>query len=107
MMWLDVLSGLRGANLLRVKGVLNVDGDPVVIHAVQTVVHAPVVLDAWPSEDRRSRLVFIARDMAREEIERTFEAFDYAPAAPTKAAIDPAAYARFVETMKGFQRARE
>ena len=102
-MWLDMLSALSGANLLRVKGVLNVDGDPVVIHAVQTVVHEPVVLDAWPGEDRRSRLVFIAKDMAREEIERTFDAFDYAPAAARKGAIDPAAYAQFVQAMKGFR----
>jgi G3E family GTPase len=101
-MWLDMLAGLRGANLLRVKGVLNVEGAPVVIHAVQTVIHEPVILDAWPSEDRRSRLVFIARDMAREDIERTFEAFDYAPAPVRKGAIDPAAYAQFVQAMKGF-----
>ena len=81
MMWLDMLAGLRGANLLRVKGVLNVEGEPVVIQAVQSVVHEPVVLDEWPGDDRRSRLVFIARDMAREDIARTFEAFDYAPPA--------------------------
>ena len=60
-MWLDMLASLRGANLLRVKGVLNVEGDPVVVHAVQTVVHEPVVLDAWPTDDHRSRLVFITR----------------------------------------------
>jgi G3E family GTPase len=101
MMWLDMIAGLRGANLLRVKGVLNVEGDPVVVHAVQTVVHEPVMLDAWPSDDRRSRLVFIARDMEREEIERTLDAFDYAPAS-TKKTIDPAAYAQFVAAMGGF-----
>jgi len=103
MMWLDMLTGLRGANLLRVKGVLNVEGDPVVVHAVQTVVHEPVVLDAWPGDDRRSRLVFIARDMAREEIERTFEAFDYTPAPVKRGSIDANAYAQFVAAMKGFR----
>jgi len=102
MMWLDMLAGLRGANLLRVKGVLNVEGDPVVIHAVQTVVHEPVLLDAWPSDDRRSRLVFIARDMDRGQIERTFEAFDFAPARGVKGRIDAGAYAQFVQAMKGF-----
>jgi G3E family GTPase len=103
-MWLDMLAGLRGANLLRVKGVLNVEGDPVLVNAVQTVVHEPVVLDAWPDEDRRSKLVFIARDMQRDEIERTFEAFDFelAGGAP-RSAFDPAAYARFVAAMKGFR----
>ncbi|HYC44228.1 MAG TPA: GTP-binding protein [Burkholderiales bacterium] len=99
MMWLDMLAGLKGANLLRVKGVLNVEGEPVVVHAVQTVVHEPVQLEAWPSDDRRSRLVFITRGMEREEIERTFEAFDYAP---RSRGIDAAAYAQFVNAMKGF-----
>ena len=100
-MWLDLLSGLRGANLLRVKGLLNVEGDPVVIQAVQSVVHEPVVLDAWPTDDRRSRLVFITRGVERDEIERTFDAFDYAPSKVHKT-IDPAAYAQFVDAMKGF-----
>jgi hypothetical protein len=59
------------------------------------------MLDVWPSDDRRSRLVFIARDMEREEIERTLDAFDYAPAS-TKKTIDPAAYAQFVAAMGGF-----
>ena len=102
-LWLDMLSGLRGANLLRVKGVLNVEGEPCVVHAVQTVVHEPVMLEAWPTDDRRSRLVVIARDMTLEEVERTFTAFDYAPQ-PQSRAIDPHAYAQFVAAMKGFQR---
>ena len=103
LLWLDMLAGLRGANLLRVKGLLNVEGDPVVVNAVQTVVHEPVVLDRWPDEDRRSRLVFIARDMDRSEIERTFDAFDFAPAPRVKNGIDAAAYAQFVEAMKAFR----
>jgi G3E family GTPase len=103
MMWLDMLAGLRGANLLRVKGVLNVEGDPVVVHAVQTVVHEPVVLDAWPSDERRSRLVFIVRDIEREEIERTFDAFDFAPAPARKGSLDVDAYAQFVDAMKAFR----
>ena len=102
-MWLDMLASLRGANLLRVKGILNVEGEPVVVQAVQTVVHEPVVLDAWPTDDRRSRLVFITRDMSRDEIERTFDAFDYAPPS-TARTIDPGAYARFVAGMQGFGR---
>jgi len=102
MMWLDMLASLRGANLLRVKGVLNVEGDPVVIHAVQTVVHEPVVLDAWPTDDHRSRLVFITKDVGREEIARTFDAFDYAPET-AKTTLDPGAYAQFVAAMRGFR----
>ena len=100
-LWLDMIGGLKGANLLRVKALLNVEGDPVVVHAVQNVMHEPVALERWPSEDRRSRLVFIVRDMARDEIERTFAAFDYAPR-ETARAIDARSYAQFVEAMKGF-----
>jgi G3E family GTPase len=102
-LWLDMLATLRGANLLRVKGLLNVEGEPCVVHAVQTVVHEPVILARWPTDDRRSRIVVIGRDIAREDIERTFSAFDYAPR-PRSQAIDPAAYARFVEAMRGFER---
>jgi G3E family GTPase len=102
-LWLDMLSGLRGANLLRVKGLLNVEGNPVVVHAVQTVVHEPVMLDGWPSDERRSRLVFIVRNMQREDVEQTFAAFDYAPAPVTKKAIDAGTYAQFLEAMKGFR----
>jgi G3E family GTPase len=102
MMWLDMLAGLRGANLLRVKGILNVEEEPVVVHAVQTIVHEPVVLEAWPSADRRSRLVFITRGMTRGEVERTLEAFDFTPP-PRQSALDPRAYARFLDAMKGFR----
>ena len=107
MLWLDMLAGLKGANLLRVKGLLNVEGDPVVVQAVQTVVHEPVLLDAWPDDDRRSKLVFIVKDMAREDIERTFDAFDYAPELTKTKTIDPAAYAQFVAAMQGFSQEEE
>jgi hypothetical protein len=75
----------------------------VLINAVQTVVHEPVVLDSWPSEDRHSRLVFIARDMDRQAIERTFDAFDFSPATRPHTGFDPAAYAQFVDAMKAFR----
>ena len=69
----------RGEDVLRVKGLLNVDdalAGPVVIHGVQHVIHPPVHLDAWPDEDRRSRLVFITRDIGREEIEASLSTFN-------------------------------
>jgi G3E family GTPase len=103
MMWLDMLATLRGSKLLRVKGLLNVEGDPVVVHGVQTIIHEPIVLDAWPSDDRRSRLVFITRDIERHEIERTLEAFDYAPARMSSKVIDARAYAQFVQAVKSFR----
>lgn len=72
--WLDALTGLLGPSILRVKGVLNVKGrkHPVVVHAVQQLLHPPVSLAAWPDEDRRSKLVFITRRLARSAIENSF-----------------------------------
>lgn len=74
--WLDALTGLLGPSILRVKGVLNVRGrkNPVVVHAVQQLLHPPVSLPAWPDEDRRSKLVFITRRLARSAIENSFSA---------------------------------
>jgi G3E family GTPase len=71
-----VLTGLRGADLLRVKGLVAVEGcrGPVVVHAVQHVAHRPVELEDWPGGDRRSRLVFITRNIGREAVERLFAA---------------------------------
>lgn len=71
-----VLTALRGADLLRVKGLVEVEGccGPVVVHAVQHVVHRPIELEAWPDSDRRSRLVFITRNLARELVEHLFAA---------------------------------
>jgi G3E family GTPase len=102
-LWLQMLAGLRGANLLRVKAILNVEGDPVVVQAVQTVVHEPVTLDAWPGADRRSRFVFITRGMERADIERTFEALDFAPRLGERPVVDAQAYAQFIQAMQGFR----
>ena len=82
--WLTMLLQARGADLLRVKGLLNVDGPgavatgPLLLNGVQHVVYAPEHLDAWPDEDRRSRLVFIGRGLERETVERSLLAFDAA-----------------------------
>jgi G3E family GTPase len=64
-LWLDVLIGFKGPDLLRVKGILNIVGlpGPAVIHGVQHVFHPTAYLKEWPSADRRSRIVIIGRDM--------------------------------------------
>ncbi|MFC0384441.1 CobW family GTP-binding protein [Muricoccus vinaceus] len=50
-----------GERLLRAKGLIGVPGrpGPVVVQAVQHVLHPPVALPSWPADDRRSRLVLI------------------------------------------------
>ena len=75
--WLTMLLHRHGDALLRVKGILNVAdaATPVAVHAVQHLVHPPRHLEAWPDEDRRSRLVFIVRGLDPAVIERSFRAF--------------------------------
>ena len=77
-MFLDLLRATQGPKLLRVKGLIALAEDPdhpVVIHGVQHVVHVPAILPAWPDADRRSRLVFIVRDLDKSTIERLWNAF--------------------------------
>jgi G3E family GTPase len=72
----QVLTSLRGSDLLRVKGLVNVEGErgPVVVQGAQHVFHPPVTLEAWAGDDRRSRIVFITRNLERESVESLFAA---------------------------------
>jgi G3E family GTPase len=74
--WLAHLRRTRGEDLLRVKGILNLRDEtaPVVIHGVHHVFHPPVALSTWPDADRRSRIVFITRGIAREEVDAVWQA---------------------------------
>ncbi|HZP76757.1 MAG TPA: GTP-binding protein [Pseudolabrys sp.] len=67
---METLTALRGSDLLRVKGFLNVEGcrGPVVVQFVQHLAHPPVELAQWPDEDRRSRLVFITRNISERSV---------------------------------------
>jgi len=68
--WLAYLRNARGEDLLRVKGILNLRGEPtpIVIHGVHHVFHPPVALGGWPDSDRRSRIVFITRGISRADV---------------------------------------
>jgi G3E family GTPase len=77
-MFLDLLRSQKGAQLLRVKGLVALAEDPehpVVIHGVQHVIHVPAILPKWPSDDRRSRMVFIVIDLDRAYVETLWNAF--------------------------------
>jgi G3E family GTPase len=75
--WLSLLMTTKGSDILRVKGILNMKQrvGPIVIHGVQHIFHPPVELAEWPSEDHRTRIVFITRDVPRSVIDNTFTVF--------------------------------
>lgn len=71
---LELLTNLRGPDMLRVKGIMNIDGKPVVIQGVQHIFHPPVTLDNWPSEDHDTRMIFITKNIEAELIKSLFNA---------------------------------
>jgi G3E family GTPase len=71
---LELLATLRGPDLLRVKGIVNVEGAPVVVQGVQHIFHPPVPLDRWPSADTGTRLVFITRRIEASTIRNLLNA---------------------------------
>jgi G3E family GTPase len=73
---METLIALRGADLLRVKGILNVAGcrGPVVVHYVQHLAHPPVELQNWPDANHMSRAVFITRGIPEQSVRDLFAA---------------------------------
>ncbi|GAB3494951.1 GTP-binding protein [Curvibacter fontanus] len=71
---MELLISLRGRDMLRVKGIVNVEGRPVVVQGVGHVFHPPVTLDRWPSADQGSRIVFITRNIEADRIKALFQA---------------------------------
>ena len=67
---MEALIALRGDDLLRVKGFLNVEGcrGPVLVQFVQHLAHPPVELAAWPDAERLSRVVFITRNVPEQAV---------------------------------------
>ena len=79
--WLEMLIATQGDKLLRVKGILNLEGQdrPVAIHGVQHLFHPPALMAEWPDGDpRTSRIVMIVRDIDPGVIERGLRAFEEA-----------------------------
>jgi G3E family GTPase len=76
--WLTMLLHSRGADILRVKGILNIQGSefPLVIHGVQQMIHPPLHLPAWPDGERRSQLVLIGKLPPRALIQASLHAFN-------------------------------
>ena len=91
-LFLELLRATHGEKLLRLKGIVQLaeeSDQPVVLHAVQHVLHPPVRLQQWPDDDRRSRLVCVTRDLDPSVVQRLLDAFLGIPATdtPDKAAL--------------------
>jgi G3E family GTPase len=73
---METLIALRGPDLLRIKGLLNLSSSkgPVVFQAVQHLIHPPVELAEWPDRDHSSRVVFITREVSEAQVSALFAA---------------------------------
>lgn len=73
--WFDTLIAHKGRDILRVKGILFLDGidTPFAFHGVQHIFDPPVPLKTWTGEDRRTRIVLIGRNLNRPEIQRSLD----------------------------------
>jgi G3E family GTPase len=91
-MFMELVRSLHGPNLLRVKGVVKLaehPDQPVVVHAVQHLMHPASRLERWPDGDRSTRMVFIVRDTEPRAIAELFNALlgPIATDRPDRAAI--------------------
>jgi G3E family GTPase len=92
-MFLDLLQSSQGDKLLRMKGIVELAEDPsrpLVLHAVQKLMHPPARLPAWPEGPRGTQLMLITFDMDEDYVRRLFGAFTGAPAvdAPDREALE-------------------
>lgn len=74
---LEMLTSMRGEQILRIKGIVNVANEaaPRAIHAVQHTIYPAARLPLWPDADHRTRLVFITRDLDENFIRDTLKSF--------------------------------
>ncbi len=86
--WLGLLMAMKGPDILRVKGIVNIEGfdGPLVIHGVQHIFHPPLQMKTWPGNDRRTRIVFITRDLDESALRDTLRMFTVDPPRPSLAA---------------------
>lgn len=75
--WIEELLFSRSRQILRIKGILNIDGGsgPTIFQAVQHMLYPPRQLTNWPDEQRQSILVFITYNLSRTAIETSLSQF--------------------------------
>jgi len=73
--FMTTLIALRGADVLYVKGTLDIAGctGPVEVKFMGHLAARPVELQAWPSEERASRFEFITRGIGEKTVRDLFQ----------------------------------
>jgi G3E family GTPase len=87
---LDGIAQNLGPSLLRVKGLVNVEGEPgrpAVIQGAQQLLHTMSWLDRWPDADHRTRVVFITQGVARQALAEVVELLDRVAARTSRARL--------------------
>lgn len=82
-LWLEGLLIVRGDSILRLKGWLYKDGDPlpVVIQGVQHSFYPPTHLESWPNGRKETELVFITCDFNKTAAQQSIsDMMDLTPA---------------------------
>ena len=76
-LWLSLLLHRHGDRVLRVKGLLQVEGGetPVAIHGVQRLMHPPQHLAHWPDGVRGSAVVFIVEGLESARVIASWQGF--------------------------------
>jgi G3E family GTPase len=85
---LDGISQNLGSGLLRVKGLVNIQGEPgrpAVIQGAQHLLHTMTWLDHWPDKDENTRIVFITQGITGNELREIVELLDRVGARTFKA----------------------
>jgi G3E family GTPase len=85
--WFETLLALKGPDLLRFKAIVNVAElpGPLVLQGVQHVIYPPLALKQWPSDDRRTRMVFITHDIDAQTLRDSLAKFtEEATSAPER-----------------------
>ena len=74
---LETLVDLMGERILRLKGLVNVAGEPGprAVHAVRHTLYPSARLGRWPDADRSSRIVLIGLDLEEDSVARILDSF--------------------------------
>jgi G3E family GTPase len=101
--WLNLLTTMKGENILRLKAILNVEGNPIALHGTHTIIHEPVEMMEWPSEDHSSRFVVITNGPIQKQFERSLELLDFNVQKRDEISlINPDSYQNFLKLAESF-----